>query len=497
VKTLALLLSGLLVLAGCSSRPSSKTSSNGGTEIPEGGSAPEGGTTLDGSVNGADAGEGGPMNLGYIAGPVTDNQAIVTVPLTMTSMYSVDWFFSDAAGNLFLAGNGTYALFPDGGGVQDEPEGFFLDKYSPNFKPLWSVPLPPPPPGTEITFNYVTGAPGGGFLLSGDTSPNPPYSLSIGKLHADGSLAGLKSYGPYPNSTVVDAQTETPDGALLVIGTVAVPAPKDPTSTVNVLWLARYEADGTTTFFKQYPCSVYCINPSLSDSALLVEVSGNIDFATANSIVKFDAHGMPIGTISLTSQYKFGAGTIGSVDLAPNMDGFYSWAPVQDTARGYGEKSLTLGLERYDADGRLMWYRLSELPRTGVIDAGSNETWTGSFPATSSVTQIYWRIVVTKDSVYLLGAYENDYSQGESTFPLYIGRYDLNGNRIWFQELAMAGHAIAHTAASSHLDPNVPVVVGLQFDAAGDPILFVNVSKGLYASDGYLFKLSATDGTLM
>jgi hypothetical protein len=76
---------------------------------------------------------------------------------------------------------------------------------------------------------------------------------------------------------------------------------------------------------------------------------------------------------------------------------------------------------------------------------------------------------------------KNSYTAAPMTLPMYVGRYDLNGDRVWFQELTMDG-----------IDPSLdPWILGIAFDPVGNPVLAVE------ANVGYLFKLSAADGSVM
>lgn len=510
----SLVLAGL---SGCSgsapSKPTDATAGTGGSDTA--GAGPQAGTTGNGDGAAGDPGDGAagtmgtdkqvaPMNLGFIAGPVTDDQAIVTVPASHAGFpIPTGWgrnsgastgggasIFFDTEGNLFLVSyDGT------------------LYKYSPSLEPLWHVGLPSAP-GLDIAPNTMISAADGGIYFGGRTAvyPGPKQAISVGKLNSDGTLDWLKTWdtaidpGSYRTDTNVNMTAATADGALIAAGSFAGLAPDNPATVAKGPWIARYEADGTRTFLKQYPCdNGACSDQGLGDK-LIIDASGNIDMVLERTILKVDAQGTMIASIPLRQDNTHTFDSYLDLDTAPDKNGFYSWTNFLDanfmTTNHLSHGSL--GLAKYDVDGTLLWYRYAELPRTAVADAAPNKTWTGVIPG-DDITYIPTRVLVAKDAIYLSGIYQNSYASGQTTFPIYVGRYDLNGNREWFQELTVEGVSAADLGSMGDA-PDLSIM-GIALDPAANPVVFVTVShlEGnlTVPGSGYLFKLSAADGSVM
>src|SRR6185369_14453303 len=90
-------------------------------------------------------------------------------------------------------------------------------------------------------------------------------------------------------------------------------------------------------------------------------------------------------------------------------------------------------IQNFGADGALHWYRDGAIRRE-ALDSDPNVTWQGRFYSLGSLT-------VTADSLYVTGVYENSYEPNSDARPFvraaFVGRYDLDGEQIWFQELVL------------------------------------------------------------
>jgi hypothetical protein len=172
--------------------------------------------------------------------------------------------------------------------------------------------------------------------------------------------------------------------------------------------------------------------------------------------------------------------------LRPN-DGLGLYVTI-DAAREAFYCWINGTLSKFDLDGNGLWYRDAEPERKVLIDATEDVFWFGDMVPGAGQHPI----AVASDAIYLAGMYANHYASTKTgvTLPpptqtMYVGRYDLDGNRVWFQELVVDSAA-----------PLVPVdFLGIVLDPMENPI--VAVSSANRADGGFLFKLDQTDGSLL
>jgi hypothetical protein len=506
----SMILLAFVTLVGCGGGSSGKAPSN----------------STDGGVDGSDAGNNEtvgdtsvgtdvttdvfvPTDHGYILGPLMDDQALVAVPASyagfpprpMTSaLYTpgASRFFSNTKGDFFLLG------IPYATNLDLSTENGVLHKYNSDLKLQWSTSLPVADGFLGINGNTLVATAADDFYFGGLTQSSIPnadsatFSFTVGKLNSDGTLDWMKSWGNSPTDVNmapqadVDATTVTIDGALIAVGRLYDETPKTPKAIG--FWMTRYEPDGTATFLKQYLCADFNNEPTCyvsGDNKLFVDGSGDVVMISAGSdLRKFDPkNGTMISISPLGGLDQFIASNATYFGVSADMNGFYSWSTIDDgfyCIQEHFPTGCTSGLGKYNADGSLLWYRFGEPPRM-TVDAATSKSWIGTI--TGSVIGENDSVHVLKDSLYLTGYYQNSYTAADfdsttgsnpNGYPMYVGRYDLNGDRVWFQEL---------TLGDVSKNGTLPYIVSIELDSTDNPVIAV--------SGGYLFKLNATDGSLM
>jgi hypothetical protein len=131
------------------------------------------------------------------------------------------------------------------------------------------------------------------------------------------------------------------------------------------------------------------------------------------------------GTLSWTKDYSIDLLSPQNQDFHvaadPKGQGFYTFG-------GYYPRCV---LAHWNTDGVPVWYRDS-MQQQKVLDPVEGVMWTGGFNRCRG-------ILSTTDAVYVFGMYTTQIKngstirkdQGESVF---IGRYDLDGNQVWFKQ---------------------------------------------------------------
>jgi hypothetical protein len=100
---------------------------------------------------------------------------------------------------------------------------------------------------------------------------------------------------------------------------------------------------------------------------------------------------------------------------------------------------------------------------------------------------------VGADAIYLMGVYDNTYKNGAnpppSTSPVFVGRYDLDGARVWFQEFLF----VDPTISTEPLSPKLYGAITIGTD--GNPLVAINGNNGV--AGPYLVRLKSKDGQLL
>jgi len=322
--------------------------------------------------------------------------------------------------------------------------------------------------------------PDGSIAFGGSTNAAVPGHTNVGssdavvgKLTSDGELAWIHQWGSSGGeNTRLTSFAE--DGSVLAWGLSNGQVPGGSSDNAKGPWAARYSADGQTrAWLKQYK-----VQPVLmfNNSRAFVDAAGNFNAILGNLIQRITGDGAEIARWAP----KGGQGFVPFNTLVPNAerDAIFGWDNLQVStsvpfAPAFGQQTL---------DGSISYYRFIEPKRTAVLEPVENVIWTGEYGIT---TKSYRTIAVTADSVYLAGEFSNVYKNGSvtrpATKPLSIGRYDLHGKRIWFQEIVFAGDSIV----------NPVIVVDMATDPEGNVVIAATGAKDV------LFKLSADDGDLL
>jgi hypothetical protein len=420
----------------------SPAGADGGGAFPGAGGSSSAGAK-DGGTGDAVSGDGDATN--YILGPVTDNQAPITIGFEHHVAYEPFLVLSDAKGDIFVM---------DITGV---------NKFGPNLDPIWHSDAATFPTllATNVEVDAFNVSSEGNVTFGGDSfysKVRRSEDVTVGKLNTDGTLAWSKNVGLTDGVADIHATMMLSGGDVIAGG--HTPAP----------WLARIKADGsTTTWLKQYP--PFLAEVGTSAGALFEDASGNIEFVTANQTLKVDSTGTELLRSELPPHI---AGTFTSflpMAMTPRRDGFYSWSSFSSS--GPGIPSYT-ALGFFNLDLVPQWARPAQPTRYAEYPDGTH--WEGSFKDTTSVMAL----AVTADAVYLMGDYGNVKEPVRSD-PFYVGRYDLEGNRVWFQEyLPEKSTSVVYPGRQLFVIPD------------GNLTVFVGSDKGFYA-----FKLNSADGSLL
>jgi hypothetical protein len=385
------------------------------------------------------------------------------------------------------------------GGNQTIAHNPFLTKYGPDplTEPLWSFEFVGIFLGT-LEPTSISVARDGSVYFGGRTKvafpgetyvdmpePGTPIDTTDGnafvaKLTADGELEWAHQWGTRGRQSTL-ATVPTADGGVVAAGDYSYPA----TTVTATPFAARFDSDGKNVYLEQYgPYSV--LGDALS--GLFENESGDIVLvARGEFLVVDEADGSELSRATMPDCNP----ARGYVPIVQNPDKstFYVWAtlggpsgcPYPYDAGAYPRNGFApYGLVQLDANLTVEAWWSEEPPRTATIDASENITWTGEF--TRNRTPAQSSFVIGSDAIYLTGPYSNSYTAGLQTLPMFVGRYDLSGARVWFRELSFEGDPSPGGSFFTR---------GVVLDAAGD--LIVAASNG--PSD-FLFKMSADDGSI-
>jgi hypothetical protein len=446
------------------------------------GSAGASGSAGSGGGAGALGGAGGASILGPDIPGQQDagQQAILIGPSHMVGTNEqIVSVFSDATGDLFVAG-GT------AGGVKS------VSRYDGAMTLKWTnqtlVPAPARVSSAAVAPSgdvFFCGSTVTSKALPGETAAGTLGDALIGKLDSTGAPAWLHQFGgPGEDSALV--LSVHPDGAVLVAGQSGGAIAGSVSPDQDGPFVARYEASGTRAWIGQVP------HVQGFGTALLVDATGKIYLGAQEPtavVVKLDAGGhflsqtaldLPGFTVSVPS---FGNGNYpGDVAVAADRMGFYDVS--------FGPTS-SLFFTFIDLTPTVRWVR----PGRVVDPKSSGGTWSASFVGK-------FRLLVTKDSVFLLGTYrtQDTAAQGPQVFlRAFVARLDPMGSQQWFQEFLLDESLLQ---MGSMLPDSFG---GLATDAAGDVVVVANgpgavatATPGKYLNQKvwYAFKLNKDTGAL-
>jgi hypothetical protein len=436
-----------------------------GDSIAEGGSAQAG---VAGSEGHAGA---GPEHLTGLLGPVLDDQKPLIVSLGYTLNIADQPFLqTDAQGRVFTIGDYGVTRFVryevDRQSVSDFP---LVNLYNVTIDTKsFSVRSDGTAYFAGVTETQLSGETygGGKDAVIGKLNPQLNDVEWVHQLGASGDETG--------RLTLVTA-----DGAVIAAGDSTGQLPGMPAARSGGHWLARYEADGTRTFLKQY-------DPLAASGAELFGqlLTGADDrLLMLGKSTTFLVNALDGTELSRSVGEALSLGGYLPAAMAPDGQTFFSWASVPGDPSGV----KNLALSQRDLTGGLLGVASFEPPRSAVIDSQEDVSWNGSPDAVTTGSDSSLGLAVSDDSVFLVGTYRNEYKNGSlarpTTTPIFVGRYTLQGERVWFRELLINSDELKKaTLLGIALDPSRNPVVGLRRPGSG----FVGLVFTLGREDGAL-----------
>lgn len=416
-------------------------------------SAAEAGSTAAGGDSNEGGGTGAPSGaLPALPGPTQVDQA----PIVINKSHELGNLVDVVAAGLDASGNATILSANS-----------TLRKYSPAGAELWTNTSLPPT--QTIAFDANGEAFLGGIVtykLPGETLSNNAQDAWVGKVDAQGKLAWAHQWGPATHTAAIAIG---PNGSVVAIGSSTGQVPGNPPTNAGGHFAARYEADGARTFLKQYP------GGNVGLQSLLLSSAGDLYFGLSSTSIRHIASDGTLVGDSVISIAPEAAPAWGHVAFAPGEEAVHDFVQIFN---GPSPAGLITGVwSLLGLDGKALWYRPTA-KKTAVIDAVEGVTWTGTFSQFST-------FVVTTDAVFLAGKYNNSYTNGANpkppTSPLFVGRYTLEGEQVWFTEFLTEDPSIAWEAKA------------IGTSQSGD----VSVIASAAGSRTYRFQVSATNGSLL
>lgn len=357
-----------------------------------------------------------------------------------------------------------------------------LTKYDTTLATVWSFPLNSIPNVTVLPSTFSLGSDGSiGFGGSTDEAvaghTNAGFTDAVvGKLTKAGAVAWIHQWGS-SGQDVARLTAFSADGGLFSWGLSSGQVPGQPAEVAGGPWTALYSGDGETrAWLKQYQkLGVVQYGTPFA----FFDAGGQTSIVLANLIQRFDGTG--VETMRLKPPTNGGFYLFDPTCPSANGDGLFGFSLLH-TAEDSSTSRLAFAFQ--NLSGGVEYYRSVEPPRTRILDTVEGVTWTGDMAEFGANAKA---IAATGNAIYIAGTYRNVYKNGSvahpSTTPLWVGRYDLKGNRIWFQEILYGSASNIGQASLS----------GIAVDAAGNVVL----SAGTLTNNSYLVKLKASDGTVL
>lgn len=386
-------------------------------------------------------------------------------PIDLTALSDgptfVEGFTADGSGNLYLLGPA----------ITETPSQQII-KLDAELATVWATQLPVAS-GSTVALNTAKGiaaTASGEVYYAGDASvplagetAGGGQDIFLGKLGSNGDAAWAHQFGGSGDEAEAFLRIAT-DGSALVYGTSSGQLPQQPASAAKGVFAVNYSADGVRGWTHQLDSgrpSLLAVDVDPSGAAYGVDVGGSQPAA-----FKLGADGSELWT---------GLALKGLPSLASGSQPFHVAAAADGGYFSFHGYYPTCFLARWSADGDLLWYRASAR-RDVVIDDVEGVIWHGAFRECSA-------LAVSSDRVYLAGYFENSYENGSSvrssTYPLFVGSYDLAGEQKWFRLLNNPGEG--------GLGP-----VYLVLDSNAQPVLATST-----AIHTYVARFNAPDGALL
>lgn len=332
-----------------------------------------------------------------------------------------------------------------------------------SLKTIWSLPLDTTYPGAAVDPQQVSTSVDGASVLFGSSNPDAPSvggrEAFVVKINYAGKTLWKDAWG----STGHDDVTATGianNGGVVSAGTSTGQVPENPASVAKGMWIAWHELDGRRAFHKQYS------NASIPNQVLIDSNITAIHVIGDSNWVKVNLSGVEQLRVDIKSMVHPKAA------LSKDEKSMYLWGQTR-----FEKYSATTGvLERaWEFEGE----------RRAVVDPGQTE-WTGLGQGGNE----HAYVAVGKSSFYITGTYTNTYRNGPSPRPTtrlpFIGKYDMDGRRLWFQEIAIE--------ADDSNGENV-FLQGLLLDEEDNPILGLFNNEAVAQNrKGYVIKLDSATG---
>lgn len=301
----------------------------------------------------------------------------------------------------------------------------------------------------------------GDVFLGGRLGTSNEYGAAIAKYDDEGVLLWSDSWEAGTQAQT-DAIAVAPDGSIYATGRSNGVAPDNPETASSGRWLARYESSGDRMWIEQYP--VDAVSTSLLSGTtiapLVVATTGEIYAAGGDEWLEvFDADG---GLLSHTQAPESSAGLqLRLGHLAMASDGYSLFT-------GSGR------LLNFSLDGTLNWSAELE-PHPGP--SASDEPAQPGLGAPGVGAQL----LVQEESLFIAGGYA---ATAESHSALvYVGRYDMEGERAWVQQYVLVNGVANHSMA---------------WLPSGNLLMLVRVNGGSEGFTGtYVFEVDPADGLLL
>jgi hypothetical protein len=373
----------------------------------------------------------------------------------------------------------------------------FVAKLDSNLTPVWTTNAQYPNPNTlsgaygwttqQLAGNAAGEAFVGGSWQSSGQYPTLPNETSLGGVDAalgaydaSGALGWLHELGSSGDEGFARVCAGA-DGSVYLFTSVGGQLPGKPAEVRNGPAVVKYDADGNQVYATQYknywgPTGLQVSDDTAFDMG--VDDAGNVYTSDIDGITKLAPSGEKLWYSRSSSFTSPGAPVIPnimSIGVSPSGRGLFAFG-----SESVGADVQQVPLQRWDPGaGRPLWFREPGV-RNLTIDPVEGVIWQGHFLETTG-------LLVSNDSVYLMGRYLNEYQNGATAHPsvtaAFVGRYDFKGEQIWFKQFTVKASASA-TRGSSF----VPAALALRPN--GDILLAGNASGwlivGLKAADGSL-----------
>ena len=425
----------------------------GRDSVDGGGAGGVGGGGHAGSTAGATGSGGGPatIQLGAIPG---QDPALVTKagpPITITGpaftkpLFDGSVMVTDPAGNIIL-------------GYLADAVTTTVTKLAPDLSMLWTLTLANFRMGSSP---LAVDASGNVYVGGEDQTQFAPTPAAIAQILANGTRGWFRTIGSSTGTNTVDSLAVGPQGQIVALGYSNGQLPQQPATVAGGGFMLAYASDGTLVKATQLKTI------SIVAQGLQVDTGGNSLFLNNLTIMKLD----PSFATLWATVYDGSAASIMPTNVAALADG-----------SGLYDYETSVGLVKRDpAAGAGVWSR-AFATQTATLDSVEGETWKGQFTGTPIM-------LVTSDSIYLAGSYQNTYMNGSSpppaTSPGYVARLDLTGMQIWFRQF----QRMPNPNAPTNIVPLQPTSLALS-----GPSKLVVYQGGFANNGGTLFLINAADG---